>query len=68
MSMSAWLRYHDKQIDDAVRQIEEELGTGGAKDYAEYQKRVGEIRGLKRAGGIVRESLRKYYKEVDEDD
>lgn len=35
-----------QQIDEKVGRLQESLGTGTAKDYAEYQKMCGEIQGL----------------------
>jgi hypothetical protein len=35
-----------KQVDQKVRNLEESLGTGVAKDYSEYQKTCGQITGL----------------------
>jgi hypothetical protein len=35
-----------QKIDVKVRDLEESLGTGAAKDYAEYQKTCGQITGL----------------------
>ena len=35
-----------KQIDDKVRRLEEVLGAGEAKDFADYQRICGEIKGL----------------------
>lgn len=34
------------QINDQIAQIQEFLGTGQAKDYAEYRESCGKIRGL----------------------
>ena len=34
------------QIQDQIAQIQEFLGTGNAKDYAEYRESCGKIRGL----------------------
>lgn len=34
------------QIDDKVARLQETLGAGAAKDYAEYQRMCGEIQGL----------------------
>lgn len=34
------------QIDEKVGRLQESLGTGVAKDYAEYQRMCGEIQGL----------------------
>jgi hypothetical protein len=35
-----------QKVDVKVRDLEESLGTGVAKDYAEYQKMCGQITGL----------------------
>jgi hypothetical protein len=35
-----------KQVSEKVGALEESLGTGVAKDYAEYQRMCGEITGL----------------------
>ena len=35
-----------KQADEKVRRLEETLGIGEAKDYAQYQQMCGEIKGL----------------------
>jgi hypothetical protein len=35
-----------KQVDDKVKILEETLGIGEAKDYADYQRMCGEIHGL----------------------
>ena len=35
-----------KQIDEKVRRLEEILGVGEAKDFADYQRICGEIKGL----------------------
>jgi hypothetical protein len=35
-----------KQIDDKVHRLQEILGVGEAKDYADYQRICGEIKGL----------------------
>ena len=35
-----------KQVDVRVRDLEESLGTGVAKDYADYQQTCGQITGL----------------------
>lgn len=35
-----------QQIDEKVSRLQEALGTGAAKDYADYQKMCGEIQGL----------------------
>lgn len=34
------------QIDEKVTRLQETLGAGAAKDYAEYQRMCGEIQGL----------------------
>jgi len=35
-----------KKMDDKVKVLEEALGVGEAKDYADYQRMCGEIKGL----------------------
>jgi hypothetical protein len=40
------LEHLTKQIDEKIQRLQEELASGGAKDYAEYQKMCGEIKGL----------------------
>lgn len=35
-----------QQIDEKVGRLQESLGTGVAKDFADYQKMCGEIQGL----------------------
>jgi len=35
-----------KKMDDKVKVLEEALGGGEAKDYADYQRMCGEIKGL----------------------
>ena len=53
-----------KQVDQKVRNLEESLGTGVAKDYAEYLKMVGEISGLL----TVRLNIQDLRKNLENDD
>lgn len=53
-----------KQIDEKVRWLEESLGAGVAKDYAEYLKMVGEISGLL----TVRLNIQDLRKNLENDD
>ena len=46
------------QIADQIAQIQEFLGTGQAKDYAEYRESCGKIRGLIVAKQIVEDLVR----------
>lgn len=46
------------QITDQIAQIQEFLGTGQAKDYAEYRESCGKIRGLIVAKQIVEDLVR----------
>ena len=48
-----------------VRSLEESLGTGAAKDYAEYQNMCGKIRGLLTAQ-IELNDLKKNLENSDE--
>ena len=55
-----------KQIDDKVRTLEEILGVGEAKDFAEYQRICGEIKGLLTAR-LNMTDLQKNIEESDDD-
>ena len=46
------------QITDQIAQIQEFLGTGQAKDYAEYRESCGKIRGLISAKQSVEDLVR----------
>ena len=46
------------QINDQIAQTQEFLGTGQAKDYAEYRESCGKIRGLLAAGQLVQDLVR----------
>ena len=54
-----------KQIDEKVRRLEEILGVGEAKDFAEYQRICGEIKGLLTAR-LNMKDLQQRAKEYDE--
>ena len=46
------------QLNDQIAQIQEFLGTGQAKDYAEYREGCGKIRGLISAKQLVEDLVR----------
>lgn len=46
------------QIDDQVTALKEHLGTGQAKDYAEYRETCGRIHGLLLAQRITKDLQR----------
>jgi hypothetical protein len=60
------LEYLDKKYSDEIRVIEESLGAGVAKDYAEYQNLCGVIRGLLTAQREINDLLRK-VKDFEDD-
>lgn len=60
------LEYLDKKYSDEIRHIEESLGAGAAKDYAEYQNLCGVIRGLLTAQREINDLLRK-VKDYEDD-
>lgn len=60
------LQHLRNQIDDKVLQLQEALGGGSAKDYAEYKKMVGEIQGLLTAR-LYTIDLQERLKESDDD-
>ncbi len=53
------LEYLDKKYTDEIKVIQESLGAGVAKDYAEYQNLCGVIRGLLTAQREINDLLRK---------
>jgi hypothetical protein len=60
------LEYLRKKFDEEIKVIEEELGRGALKDFAEYQGLCGVIRGLLTAQREVNDLLRK-MKDYDND-
>lgn len=60
------LEYLDKKYSEEIKVIEEELGRGGAKDYAQYQNLCGVIRGLLTAQREINDLLRK-VKDYEDD-
>ena len=56
-----------KKYTEEIRAIEESLGAGAAKDYAEYQNLCGVIRGLLTAQREINDLVRK-LKDYDNDD
>ena len=54
-----------KQVEGKVRDLEEALGTGVAKDYADYQRMCGEITGLLTVRLYIND-LRKNLEKSDE--
>ena len=59
------LEYLSKKYSDEIRNLEESLGAGVAKDHAEYQNLCGVIRGLLTAQREINDLLRK-VKEHDD--
>jgi hypothetical protein len=59
MMDSQVLELLSKKYTDEIRSIEESLGAGAAKDYAEYQNLCGVIRGLLTAQREINDLLRK---------
>ncbi len=53
------------QINDQIAQIQEFLGTGQAKDYAEYRESCGKIRGLIVAKQQIEDLVRNLEKDDD---
>lgn len=59
------LEYLNKKLKDEIMVIEENMGRGAAKDYAEYQNLCGVIRGLLTAQREINDLMRK-VKEHDD--
>lgn len=53
------LEYLTKKYDEEIKVLQESLGAGIAKDYAEYQNLCGVIRGLLTAQREINDLLRK---------
>lgn len=53
------LEYLTKKYEDEIKVLQESLGSGAAKDYAEYQNLCGVIRGLLTAQREINDLLRK---------
>lgn len=60
------LEYLGKKYSDEVKVIEEELGRGGARDFAEYQNLCGVIRGLLIAQREINDLMRKVKDHEDD--
>jgi hypothetical protein len=58
--------YITKQLRERSEIVSERLGTGGAKDYAEYRELCGQIQGLLYAQSVITDLVRKM--ENNEDD
>jgi hypothetical protein len=54
------------KLEDKVSQIQDNLGSGAAKDYVEYKAMVGEIKGLLTARLNILD-LQKHIEESDDD-
>ena len=54
------------QIDDQVTEIQEHLGTGQAKDYAEYRELCGKVNGLLLARRYIKDLQRNLEQDEDE--
>jgi hypothetical protein len=55
-------------LDERIEQKSDALAEGGAKDYAAYQRMVGEIAGLKFAKTALQEAKKNILQEEDDDD
>jgi len=60
-----YLEVLDQKLGTHIRGLEESLGTGAAKDYADYQNMCGKIRGLLTAR-IELNDLKKNLENSDE--
>lgn len=60
------LEYVLKQLKERGEIVSERVGTGGAKDYAEYRELCGQIQGLLYAQSVITDLVRKM--ESNEDD
>lgn len=64
------IEYRDdvtKKTKQEIRSLEEKLGNGAVKDWAEYRGMVGMIKGLKKSLGISLEAYKRHF-DIDDDD
>lgn len=54
-----------EKLNDKISQVQEALGSGSAKDYADYRAMVGEIKGLLTARLNILD-LQKHIEESDD--
>ena len=55
-----------QKLNDQIKELRESLGSGTAKDYAEYKELCGAIRGLRTAQREAKDLVRK-LKEIDDE-
>jgi hypothetical protein len=60
------LEYVLKQLKERGEIVSERVGTGGAKDYAEYRDLCGQIQGLLFAQSVVIDLVRKMERYEDD--
>jgi hypothetical protein len=56
-----------EKLEDKVSQIQDNLGSGAAKDYVEYKAMVGEIKGLLTARSFIKD-LHERLNQDDDDE
>ncbi len=62
-----YLEHLSKKVDDKVSQLQIALADGNAKDYAEYTKMCGEVKGLLTARSFITD-LHERLKNNDDDE
>lgn len=55
-----------KEIEERQKSLADALGSGAARDYAEYKYVCGEIRGLSFAHSFINDLVRKMERDDDE--
>jgi hypothetical protein len=66
MSYATPFDYIKSKLDERRRELEEHVGTGNAKDYAEYQKLCGFIQGLEFAKELTIDLQKRMENDEDE--
>lgn len=62
---SQFISDYKAEIQQRIRDTEQSLGNGGAGDYAEYQRKVGLIQGLKASHNMLVDAWTKFTHEED---
>ena len=55
-----------KEIEEKQKSLSDALGSGAARDFAEYKYMCGEIRGLSLAHSFINDLVRKMEQDDDE--
>ena len=61
-----YLQHLTDRINDTIEKLQEAMADGLAKDYAEYKKMCGEVKGLLTARSLVKDLQERLINDDDE--